>query len=605
MLEEEIKGTPESFWDKRAKKISEFSFDGVFQKIAELEAQGSSLNKSLGLTKDRIIEIKNALGDTVPDFVAIGGTAADAEMVLGDLAEASRRSMLASDEVATQIFAATRMLKRDAETIATTFMEVGIGLERIPEELGNAMGYVRSIGGNANTVTQTVLMNMDKINRFQFEGGVIGLTKMAAQASMLRFDMGETFRLADQALNPEKAIELSSAFQRLGVSAGNLVDPFQLMQQSITDPQGLQDSIVNISKQFAYFDETSKSFKINPAGVLMLKEIESQTGLSAKELTKAGLAAKELDDRLSKISPEITFAKEEDKMYLANIAKMGEGGEYEVRISDTLTKKLSDVSQNEFNKLIEEQKNQPKNLEEVAYRQLSVSEKIAAGIDSLVDNFTYGMASSTVVSREYRGIDKILTSTVRNIQENVKFVQSENIRNTVDDALFGLQDIIKDLKSGKVSGKMFAETTTAAKEKFSEILKTLGSDMKGVLQTARNETTGGSASESIYNSLVGFIETGIGQITKLEKNVANTAQGTIMGAQPISSPNISSPKPQNMKVEFDNIDMNINLSLPDNFKNLSKEQIEKLLSDTFGSTGFKDNVNRMVQTAPSLKQSGQ
>ena len=195
------------------------------------------------------------------------------------------------------------MLGEDAQFIAETFLKAGVNLSEIPDALADSMEYVRSIGGNANVVTKEVLNNMDKINRFQFEGGVVGLTKMAAQASMLRFDMGETFRLADEALDPERAIELSSAFQRLGVSAGNLVDPFQLMQQSITDPQGLQNSLVNMSKQFTYFDEKTKSFRINPQGMMMLREIGKQTGLNAAELQKMGLAASELDSRLSQISP--------------------------------------------------------------------------------------------------------------------------------------------------------------------------------------------------------------------------------------------------------------------------------------------------------------
>ena len=101
---------------------------------------------------------------------------------------------------------------------------------------------------------------------------------------MLRFDMKETFELADKVLDPDKAIEVASAFQRLGVSAGNLTDPFMLMNQSINDPSGLQDSLINVAKQFTYFDEQTKSFKISPQGILTLREMEQQTGVSATDM---------------------------------------------------------------------------------------------------------------------------------------------------------------------------------------------------------------------------------------------------------------------------------------------------------------------------------
>jgi hypothetical protein len=84
-----------------------------------------------------------------------------------------------------------------------------------------------------------VSANMEKMNRYQFDGGVAGLAKMAAQASMLRFDMAQTFSFADRMLTPENAINMASAFQRLGVTAGNLVDPFVLMNESINDPTGV------------------------------------------------------------------------------------------------------------------------------------------------------------------------------------------------------------------------------------------------------------------------------------------------------------------------------------------------------------------------------
>jgi hypothetical protein len=182
---------------------------------------------------------------------------------------------------------------------------------------------------------EDVTGSMGQMNRFQFEGGVKGLAKMAAQASMLRFDMQQTFNLAERVLDPEGAIDVAAAFQRLGVSAGNLADPFALMNQSINDPSGLQNSLADVAKQFTYFDEKTKTFKINPQGVLTLKEMEQQTGVSAREMSKMGLAAAELDQRLSSINAAgLKIGSEEDKQYLANIAKMGEGGQYEVKLTD-------------------------------------------------------------------------------------------------------------------------------------------------------------------------------------------------------------------------------------------------------------------------------
>ena len=203
--------------------------------------------------------------------------------------------------------------------------------------------------------------------------------------------MKETFNFAEKVMDPEGAVNMASAFQRLGVSAGNLVDPFQLMNQSINDPSGLQNSLADVSKQFTYFDEKTKSFKINPQGVLTLREMEKAAGLTTGSLSKMGLAAAELDDRVSKISPNIVFENEEDKQYLANIAKMKDG-KYQVEVQDKkgekIYKDLGEVTQEEMSKLIEEQKNGPKTLEAFAKDQMNVTEIISGNVKAIRDAFT-------------------------------------------------------------------------------------------------------------------------------------------------------------------------------------------------------------------------
>ena len=65
----------------------------------------------------------------------------------------------------------------------------------------------------------------------------------------------------------------------MGVSIGNLTDPFALMNDSINDPGALQDSLIKATKQFTQFDEKTKTFKINPQGILTLKAMSEETGI--------------------------------------------------------------------------------------------------------------------------------------------------------------------------------------------------------------------------------------------------------------------------------------------------------------------------------------
>jgi phage-related protein len=210
------------------------------------------LNKVFGQGQERLSETYKAISDAAPRVARLGGDMKDVQDTMIGIAEASRRNVIANTEDVEKLYAATQVVGGSAQELSESFLDIGVGIEQIPKQLEESVNYIRSIGGNTKAVMKDVAANMDQMNRYQFAGGVQGLTKMAAQASMLRFDMNQTFQLADKVLDPEKAVDVASAFQRLGVAAGNLTDPFQLMNQSINDPSGLQDSLAQVAKQYSH-----------------------------------------------------------------------------------------------------------------------------------------------------------------------------------------------------------------------------------------------------------------------------------------------------------------------------------------------------------------
>lgn len=376
--------------------------------FSQMIGGAEELNKTFGQGRQRITELMVAVSEATPAVDRLGGDLKDAVVTIRDVSKATSRNISASADEVSKLYSASKLLDTSVENIVGSFQDVGVQFSQIGGQLEQSLQYVQSIGGNAGQIMERVLNDMSALNKYNFENGVVGLTKMAAQASILKFDMRQTFDLADKAMSPDGAIELASAFQRLGVAAGDLTDPFELMYKSLNDPEGLQNSLVEMTKQYTYFDEKTKSFKINPAGILQLKELQAQTGLNAQEMSKLALNAADLDKKISQLKPSIKFESEEDKMYLANIAKMGVGGEYEVKISDTETKKLQDVTQEEFNKLIKQQKEGPKSLEDLQRSQLDAFTVVKGDLRSIRDKILFGVTSADTLRTEGEGFNRLL-----------------------------------------------------------------------------------------------------------------------------------------------------------------------------------------------------
>lgn len=495
-------------WEAFRKNGFKEFFTDIAQGITSLETYGAAINRTFGETRGRISEIKSALADATPRIDRLGGDILAAQRAIQDIALESKRNVIATTVQTEKLYAAFKVTNVEVGTLVKNFNDVGVGIGQMSKQIQDSVQYIQSIGGNTKEVYKVVTQNMDQLNRYQFEGGVQGLTKMAAQASMLRFDMNTTFRLADGLYKPERAIEVASAFQRLGLAVGDLADPFRLMNDSINNPQGIQDSLVNVAKQFTYLDEKTKTFKITPEGVIRLKELEDQTQVSAVEMTKLGLAAKEADYRLSAISAVGLNVNEEDKQLLSNISRMGDGGEYEISIKDSQTgerrwEKLTSISQDQLAATLKEQKEGPKTLEDIARSQLDYSQMVAGDVQSIYHGLKYGFASRQ--SESIEGLSRLTDAITGTLSDY--FGKTSGGKKMADMASTDINQFLKDYNDPK---KGLAEASAAFLETVEKQSQTLGMDFKEGTLKAFN-----MISDKLTNGKTGVERSGKALIDKL------------------------------------------------------------------------------------------
>jgi hypothetical protein len=493
-------------------KTSASIFDQISGAVTET-------NKAFGESRTRVTEFSTSIADSVMEITRLGGTAADAGNVIAQVAEGSRRNMIATTETITELYATSEFLGKTVSQLTDAFSKAGMEASLIAERTVDSVSYVQSLGLNAKEIMGDVVDNMDMMNQFNFQNGVMGLTKMAAQASMLRFDMNKTAEFADSVMDPEGAIKMASTFQRLGATMGTLVDPFALMDASINDPGKLQDSIINMAKTYAQFNEETQRFEINPYGLRMLKEIGQETGLGAENLKKAAIAALDLDTRLADINFSID-ASDEDKTLVANLAKRDEGGEYIVKVSDEEGyKKLSELSQGQFEKLVKQQEDTPKTMEEIASRQLSFSELIENNTKATADGLAAALVGQTAVFRNFEG--------VRRVGEDVydagfsAMGSSQDIRKMFE----GVGDDIRSLvyEAAQNRDAKSIDSALSAIEKAYEGTKDKSAEMMRTFLANLGDNKPKSEIETMYNKTVNMIKDTVGIKEKninIEQNVS-------------------------------------------------------------------------------------
>ena len=505
------KEKPSEFGKKLGEAVS-FGTDEFVTAASQMKQAANELVGSFSLSRARVGEMMTAVSEAAPRLKRLGADFAGTLQTMKDIATATGKNTLASADSVEKLYATSKVIGQEVGTIVTKFTDVGIQFGVVGGQLEESVLTVRDLGLNAKEVMGQVVDNTSKLNRFNFDGGVQGLTKMAARASQLRFDMSEAFNLAEDAMNPERAVELASSFQ----------------------------SLVNATKQFTYFDEKTKSFKINPQGMLTLRQMAKETGMSYENLSKSGLAAAELDKRLSQISPSLNFKDESDKQFLTNLSEMDASGNYVVKIRDDQgrdsTKKLSEVTQTEFDRLIKAQKEQPQSMEEIARASMKTGDIVANDVASIKDAVVRGAVSTSFVKDNMEAFRKIVTTPTGSISKEV--AKTEIFNKEAETAVNAIRDAVKELtKSG---GKSMGDIMQDLGGKFGEQSKSIGKVVEGLSQKiysdikGKNMKVGDSELGDLADSALRGLESYIDK-TSVGKAVAAEKSGTTAKASPSKS----------------------------------------------------------------------
>jgi hypothetical protein len=448
-------------------------------------AQGMAI--SLGLGQARMSEMKTTIADALPEMLKLGITENEALSAMTNIPKELGINTSLGKEALVEMSAAANVTGVNVGTLAKEFKGVGISLYDVGDKMAEVANYAKSVGVNVKAVSADVVNNLKQLNLFNFDSGVKGLAKMASQASMLGFDMAKTFKLADDLMSPEKAIDLAASLQRLGVSSSALLDPLKAMDLAQNDPEALQKEMINVSKEFTKLKADGSGFEILPGAKRRLREVAQAMGMSADELANMSIKSADLDMKMSKIKFPSLASSEEDKMLIANMAQM-KGGEAVLQIRNDITGKMDDINvkdltADQITKLKEQQSNENKTIEEIALDQLTALQKINNSLNAGKTAVNLGKATTPTMDRFYSVINKtqeiIATNTTQGIttenvrdagnkvlnpleQEVVKFFKGESDWATVTATLVQVKDGLVDIAGNIVKGAGNVGTKTVA-----------------------------------------------------------------------------------------------------------------------------------------------
>jgi len=428
----------------------------TFGLISGLDEQASRVVKTLGQSRDYAEGIRTSLADAVPELAQLATKGSDFATIMAmgadvqdEIAKKLQTNILLTSQqmiAIAQVQQAYSITKDELGKFMERFVTAGYSVNQFPTALEKAANNARAMGVSVDAVMDNISTGLDDVNKYGFEKGVEGLGRMAARAAAMRVEMKSVFEFAERVFAPEKAIEMVAGFQRMGVAAGDLADPFRLMYLASEDVEELQKQIGVATEKFSFFDEKSKSFKMTPNAKRDLRELTDLMGVSYDELVKYSQQSERL--RIASREIKIGGIDEKSKDFIASVMQYSESQKgFVVKLLGGDEKLVSQINPEDIKSI--EEANRALSPKEIAQAQLTTTQSIDNSVKSLVASRVAPLAGSRMVS----SINEFLRGGFQGIanmstENNQPRTRRENFNRETGEILGPVNDLSSALTAG-------------------------------------------------------------------------------------------------------------------------------------------------------------
>jgi hypothetical protein len=433
----------------------------TFNKFLEIQSVVGNLAADIGLTAFESKNLLNNFASLTLSAMKFGGSMKDVAAIFQSFSETTNKNRFFSEKEIGQLIElglGTGLGVQGASELASSFDNIGLSLEKTINLTDKARNLSAKMNLNTTKVLKTYQGLVQSLTGIGFGRGLDNLTKLAAKATAIRFDVAKSAEsFTDQFFDLEKAVEASARMQVLGGRfAENFGDPMTLAFESMNDPAKLAERVTEVLK--GSIIKSGNQFLIPPQERAMLKILAEQTGQDYKELTNTAIEQAKIMDKMSaltKSGANLFGFKEEDKIGLANLMTINEKGGYEIRMSDGTTKLLENITDsNQLKSIIDTRKANDK----AAIQRLNLMERLSL----ISDRFIMGVS---------KVFDKLFGTT--SFDSFLSMVENASTRAS--------EFILKAIGGSEDISKSFETLLSMAKSVFKQIESIFSDDKSGIL----------------------------------------------------------------------------------------------------------------------------
>ena len=432
-----------------------FPIERAWKLFLEMQKVVGALSADIGMTNKEYYQLLDAMPTIYNEILEYGGKIEDVGKIIRGFSESTGKNRIFSTQEITDIVNlgnSTGLAVEGVTKMVAEFDNVGYSLATTLKVAQKGRNEAARFNINQTKLLQTTTEVIKGLTGSGFGRSVEGLTKLAAKAESLRFNLAESIKsFKDAFFSPEKAVEAAAKIQVLGGEFAQMFgDPFQLMYDSMNNADGMAEKLITSAKSLAIKNKNG-DFIIPPAQRQILRETAEALGQNYDEIVNAGIEQARTADKmntLSKTAGSLIGISDDDQQALANLMTINKNGQYEIKMPNGVNQLVSNITSQDQLKGILAQRVAN---EEAAKQRLTLQdrfnnilERFAIGLTPLFTELNKLLADSGLLT-EIENLGKDIASTLIPLIKDL-FSPGGKFRTGIDMFLEGFKSFITDIR---------------------------------------------------------------------------------------------------------------------------------------------------------------
>lgn len=273
--------------------------------------------------------------------------------------------------------------------IASAFDKVGKSMGSAAKATGKLFQEAGEYGINLKLYSKNFVDNIGMAQMYNFRNGINGLKEMARKATEIRQNMKDVASFADKVGSVTGAVETAANLQVLGGSFTALANPLAMLNESLTNMEGLQDRFTQMTEGAAHYNSVTKQIEMDPVTRMRMKRAAEAMGVDASSMIDQAYAQARRGEITSQMEGYGGFSAEMQKL-LPNVGEIDEYGRAGATI-DGQFRTLGEIAGNEKlqQQLVEETRSESDDIKEIAKSVLGIEGMLSGRVEQVKNEAAY------------------------------------------------------------------------------------------------------------------------------------------------------------------------------------------------------------------------